>query len=117
MAAPPGDACAPRINTNLYTAEYGVAGKRATYFSAGVGCGAVEVVVAGAAGCSALGSAPNGSSLRGPLVALMPAAGLDAGTSGKSIGAAFGGAAESVEAADTSVSFASTSLGASAETV
>lgn len=37
---------------------------------------------AGATGCSSRGSAPKGSSLSGPLVALIPAAGLGAGISG-----------------------------------
>jgi hypothetical protein len=83
------------------------------YLSAGVGCVVGVAAGTGATGCSSLGSAPKGSSLSGPLVALMPAAGFEAGISGISRGAGFGGAAASVDVPGVSTGFASASLGAS----
>jgi hypothetical protein len=53
-------------------------------------------VGAGATGCSCLGSAPKGSSFNGPLVALIPAAGLEAGIDGMSRGGAAGSVDEDV---------------------
>jgi hypothetical protein len=44
-----------------------------------------------------LGSAPKGSSFNGPLVALMPAAGLEVGMFGMSKGSGLGGAAVSTD--------------------
>jgi hypothetical protein len=80
------------------------------YLLAGVGSGTVAAAAA-AAGCSSLGSGLKGSSFNGPLVALMPAAGLEAGISGMSRGAGFGGTAASA------VVVAGTSVGASVEVV
>jgi hypothetical protein len=75
-------------------------------------------VGAGATGFSSLGSALNGSSFKGPLVALMPAAGLDAGSSGMSTGAGFDGAAASVVVVlGTSAGFVAALVGASVEDV
>jgi hypothetical protein len=82
------------------------------YLLAGVGSGTVAAAeAAAAAGCSSLGSGLKGSSFNGPLVALMPAAGLEAGISGMSRGAGFGGTAASA------VVVAGTSVGASVEVV
>jgi hypothetical protein len=88
------------------------------YLLAGVGSGTVAAAEAAAAGCSSLGSGLKGSSFNGPLVALMPAAGLEAGISGMSRGAGFGGtAASAVVVAGTSVGLAEESVGASVEGV
>jgi hypothetical protein len=67
----------------------------------------------GAAASSFFGSALNGSSFNGPLVALMPAADFAAGISDISGSAAFGGAAVSAAAAGVSTGLVSASLGAS----
>jgi hypothetical protein len=86
------------------------------YLLTAVGCG----MVAAAAGCSSFGSGVKGSSFKGPLVALMPTAGLEAGISGMSKGAGLGGAEVSaavVPVAGTSLGFVAVSLGASAEGV
>jgi hypothetical protein len=80
--------------------------------AAGVGAAATAAaagVGAGAAGCSAFGSVlKSKSSPIGPLVALMPGAGLDVGITGGSSGAA------GVGAGAVSVGFASTALGSDA---
>jgi hypothetical protein len=80
------------------------------YFSTGVGCGALVAVGtaeagAGALGCSSLGTGLKGSSFNGPLVALMPAAGLEAGISGMSrdVVVAGAGASAGADGADKSV--------------
>jgi hypothetical protein len=52
---------------------------------------------AGATACSCLGSAPNGSSFNGPLVALMPVAGFVAETVGMSRASGSAGTAVSTD--------------------
>lgn len=78
---------------------------------AAAGAAGASRAVAGATACSCLASEPkSGSSNRGPLVALMPAAGLLAGIVGKSKGAA--GAVSVVVVVGASVALASASTGA-----
>jgi hypothetical protein len=78
-------------------------------------------VGAGATGCSCLGSAPKGSSFNGPLVALMPAAGFEAGMVGISKDSGLGGAAVSTDVdavgAEAGVGFVTSLAWASDEVV